>query len=167
MLVWTTMPTPIGRLLLMATDIGVVRVAFDAEGMEAVRDGVAARLGDTPVEDTHALVPVVEDLEEYFQGRTRAFEVPLDWSLASGFYRTVEQLLDTIPYGQTLSYSELAARAGRPRAHRAAASACARNPLPLLAPCHRIVRSDGGLGGYLGGLTAKRLLLDLEKRAVE
>lgn len=163
MLVWTTMPTPIGRLLLMATGIGVVRVAFEAEGVEAVRNEVAVRLGETPVEDADALAPLIQELEEYFRGRRRRFDVPHDWSLASGFYQTVEQLLDTIPYGQTLSYAELAARAGRPSAHRAAATACARNPLPLLAPCHRVVRSDGGLGGYLGGIDAKRYLLDLEK----
>lgn len=162
MLQWTTTSTPIGDVLLMATDEGLVRIAFALEGFDEVRARVAERVGEEPVENADALATATRQLGEYFAGSRRAFDLPLDWSLSSGFYSEVERLLPSIPYGRTLTYSELAERAGRPKAHRAAASACARNPLPLVVPCHRVTRRDGSFGGYLGGLEAKRYLLDFE-----
>lgn len=166
MLVWTMTSTPIGDLMLMGTRAGLVRVAFSCEGVDAVRTSVGLALGEEPIEDDTQLAGAASEIEEFFSGERTAFDLRLDWSLARGFHAEVERLLETIPYGRTLSYSELAERAGRPRAHRAAASACARNPLPILAPCHRVTRRDGSLGGYLGGTDAKRWLLDFEAEHV-
>ena len=108
---------------------------------------------------------VIRQLDDYFAGRRRDFELPLDLRLAHGFRRTVLDELRAVGYGTTVSYTELATAAGRPRAVRAAGSACATNPIPIVIPCHRVLRSDGSLGGYGGGLPAKRALLDLEQRA--
>ena len=163
MLTWTTHSSPLGELMLMATDRGIVRVAFEREGFDAVRERVAGSLGGGLVEDSAPFAKAQSQLDAYLSAARRGFDLPLDWSLTSGFHGEVERLLPSIPYGETLTYSRLAALAGRPKAHRAAASACARNPLPILVPCHRVTRSDGGLGGYLGGIDAKRFLLDLEK----
>ncbi len=103
-------------------------------------------------------------LEEYFAGRRREFDLPLDLRLAHGFRRHVLDELRDVGYGTTVSYSELAQAAGNPRAVRAVGSACATNPIPIVIPCHRVLRSDGSLGGYGGGLHVKRALLDLEQR---
>jgi methylated-DNA-[protein]-cysteine S-methyltransferase len=103
------------------------------------------------------------ELDEYFAGRRRSFDLPLDWRLATGFRRTVlGALARDVGYGHTASYAAVAALAGNPKAFRAAATACATNPLPVIVPCHRVVRSDGSLGGYLGGVAAKQALLALE-----
>lgn len=163
MLTWTTTSSPLGELMLMATEKGIVRVAFEREGFGAVRERVAGALGAGLVEDARPFAEAESQLDGYWSAGRRGFDLPLDWSLTSGFHGEVERLLPSIPYGETLTYSRLAALAGRPKAHRAAASACARNPLPIIVPCHRVTRRDGGLGGYLGGIDAKRFLLDLEK----
>jgi methylated-DNA-[protein]-cysteine S-methyltransferase len=105
---------------------------------------------------------VARQLDEYFAGRRQRFDLPLDWRLSAGFRRTVLHRLPEIPYGETATYAALAAMAGRPRAIRAVGSACATNPLPVVVPCHRVVRSDGTVGGYLGGVEAKAALLALE-----
>lgn len=105
------------------------------------------------------------EVEEYFSGHRRAFDLPLDLSLSAGFRRTVQQYLPRIGYGATLSYREVAEQVGSPRAVRAVGTACATNPLPVVVPCHRVLRSDGSLGGYIGGLDAKTALLDLEAAA--
>jgi methylated-DNA-[protein]-cysteine S-methyltransferase len=105
------------------------------------------------------------ELEEYFAGRRRTFDVALDWQLSAGFRNAVLHQLIDIGYGHTASYAAIAQSAGSPRAVRAVGTACATNPLPVIVPCHRVVRSDGSMGGYRGGPAAKRILLDLEAAA--
>ncbi|MGD7001283.1 methylated-DNA--[protein]-cysteine S-methyltransferase [Corynebacterium halotolerans] len=158
--------SPIGPLLLAATSTGLVRVAFEREGFETVLEDLAARLSPRLLESAEVLDPVATELAEYFAGQRRAFDIPLDRSLSAGFRLQVQQLLPEIGYGQTRSYREVAARAGNPKAVRAVGTACGRNPLPVVVPCHRVLRNDGSLGGYLGGLDAKRQLLALEKHTL-
>lgn len=155
--------SPIGRLLLASTDRGLVRVAFEAEGFDAVIGSLAATIGSRVVHAPDRLVEVEEQLTDYFAGRRRRFDLPLDHRLSSGFRAAVQRRLPEIGYGRTLTYTEVAGLVGNPTAVRAVGSACATNPLPVVIPCHRVLRSDGGLGGYLGGLEAKRLLLELEQ----
>ncbi|WP_341358197.1 methylated-DNA--[protein]-cysteine S-methyltransferase [Georgenia sp. M64] len=162
---YRTVDSPLGRLLLAATPVGLVRVAFEDEGEEAVLATLGERISPRILRDPRRLESVARQLEEYFSGRRHDFDVTLDLRLTAGFRREVLAHLREIPYGATASYTALAAAAGRPTAVRAAASACATNPVPLVVPCHRVVRSDGSLGGYRGGLPAKRVLLDLERAA--
>ncbi len=156
--------SPVGRLLLAATPAGVVRVAFEAEGHDQVLETLARRIGPRVLHDTKRLEAAARELDDYFSGQGTRFTVALDLQLAHGFRLGVLEHLRGIPYGATESYGEVAAAAGSSRAVRAVGSACATNPLPLIVPCHRVVRADGGLGGYLGGLPAKELLLGLESR---
>jgi methylated-DNA-[protein]-cysteine S-methyltransferase len=161
----------VGSLLIAATDRGVVRVAFASEGHDAVLGMLATRLGSRILKMTSGrgaggeLDAAARELDEYFAGRRTAFDLPLDLSLATGFRRAVLGHLREIAYGSTESYAQVAEAAGSPRAVRAVGSACATNPLPVIIPCHRVLRSDGSLGGYLGGLEAKRALLALEAAA--
>lgn len=154
--------TPIGPLLVAATTDGLVRVAFEREGHDAVLQSLADRVSPRVLHAPARLDEVARELDEYFAHRRRSFDVPIDWRLSSGFRATVLRHLRDVGYGHTASYATLAERAGNPKAVRAVGTACATNPLPVVVPCHRIVRSDGSLGGYLGGLDAKRLLLELE-----
>lgn len=154
--------SPIGPLLVAATTDGLVRVAFQREGRDAVLQALADRVSPRILHAPARLDEVARELDEYFAHRRRSFDVPIDWRLSSGFRATVLRHLRDVGYGHTASYATLAERAGNPKAVRAVGTACATNPLPVVVPCHRIVRSDGSLGGYLGGLDAKRLLLDLE-----
>ncbi len=154
--------SPFGPLLLAGTAAGLVKIGFAADGVEPTLRELAARLGDRLVASGRLEV-AGRQLGEYFEGRRSRFELPLDLSLASGFRRTVLGCLAEVPYGRTTTYAALAAAAGSPRAVRAVGSACAANPLPLVIGCHRVLRSDGGLGGYAGGLAAKTWLLDLER----
>lgn len=156
--------SPVGTLLLAATPAGLVRVAFADEGVEAVLQSLTDLLGPNLVAGPGRLDEAARQLAEYFGGRRTAFDLPLDLSGVGGFRRDVLDRLAEVPFGRTVSYAALAARAGRPRAVRAVGSACAANPLPIVIGCHRVVRSDGGLGGYAGGLAAKRFLLELERR---
>ena len=160
-----TLDTPVGELLLAATARGLVRVAYPTEDRAAVLQALADRISPRVLHSAPRLDTVAKQLDEYFGGRRHHFELPLDWALSRGFRRTVLDRLNSIEYGHTASYSTVADLAGNPRAVRAAASACATNPLPVIVPCHRVVRSDGGLGGYLGGTEAKRTLLALESAA--
>lgn len=162
---YRVMESPVGKLLLAATPQGLVRVAFESEGFGSVLDSLAEHLGPRVMESPQALEPVVVELEEYFAGERKHFDLVLDRSLSAGFRSTIHQLLPNIGYGQTWTYKELAARAGSPKAVRAVGTACARNPLPVIVPCHRVLRSDGSLGGYLGGTPVKQHLLDLEDEA--
>lgn len=159
---YRTVETPVGSLLIAATQRGIVRVAFASENHEAVLESLAERLSPRILRAPARLDPAARELDEYFQGRRRAFELPLDLSLSKGFRREVLDHLRSIGYGHTETYTEVAIAAGSPRAVRAVGSACATNPLPVIVPCHRVLRSDGSLGGYLGGLDAKRALLELE-----
>jgi methylated-DNA-[protein]-cysteine S-methyltransferase len=162
---YRTLDSPVGVLLLAATPEGLLRVAFDIEGHDAVLEGISRTVSPRILRAPHRLDSVAHELDEYFAGRRRTFDVPLDLRLTAGFRREVLDHLRDVGYGRTVSYTELATASGRPRAVRAAASACATNPVPLVVPCHRVLRSDGTLGGYLGGLDAKRTLLALERAA--
>jgi methylated-DNA-[protein]-cysteine S-methyltransferase len=159
---YRTLDTPVGSLLLAATEKGLLRVAYPIEDHTRILDMLAARISPRILAASVRLDPVARELDEYFAGRRRAFDVPVDLRLASGFRRQVLTQLTEIGYGETRSYARVAASAGSPRAVRAVGSACATNPLPVIVPCHRVVRSDGSLGGYIGGLDVKRTLLDLE-----
>ncbi len=159
---YRTVDSPLGRLLLAATERGLVRVAFALENHDAVLQALADKLSPRILEVPSRLDIVARQLEEYFAGARRSFEVPLDFSLSRGFRLSVLEHLPHIAYGSTESYADVAKAAGSPKAVRAVGSACASNPLPVVVPCHRVVRSDGSFGGYLGGPEAKRTLLELE-----
>jgi methylated-DNA-[protein]-cysteine S-methyltransferase len=162
---YRTVDTPVGQLLLAATDRGLVRVAFASEGHDEVLQALADRISPRVLDAPGRLDAVARELEEYFAGRRQSFDVPLDWQLATGFRSAVLHQLPGIGYGHTASYATIARLAGSPKAVRAAGTACALNPLPVVVPCHRVVRSDGRMGGYRGGPDAKRTLLDLESVA--
>jgi len=157
--------SPVGPLLLAATPRGLVRVAYAFEDHDRVVEELAARIGPRVLHAPARLDPAARELEEYFAGTRTRFGVDVDLTLSRGFRRTVLEYLMTIGYGETESYTEVAGHVGNPRAVRAVGSACATNPLPIVVPCHRVLRSDGSPGGYLGGLAAKKLLLDLERAA--
>jgi methylated-DNA-[protein]-cysteine S-methyltransferase len=157
-----TVDSPVGLLLLAATPAGLVRVAFDRQGHAAVLEALAREISPRILQTPRRLDGVARQLDEYFTGRRHRFDVALDLRLARGFRRTVLEELPNIAYGTTATYAAVATAAGSPQAVRAVGSACARNPVPLVVPCHRVVRSDGTLGGYAGGPAAKRTLLDLE-----
>ncbi len=154
--------SPIGRLTLAATPAGLVRVAFETEGHDAVLEDLAARLSPRLLEAPARLDAARRELEEYFAGRRDRFDLRLDWSLTRGFHRAVLDATARIPYGRTETYRSVAAAAGSPGAVRAAGTALGRNPIPIIVPCHRVLRTDGGMGGYRGGLARKDALLRLE-----
>jgi methylated-DNA-[protein]-cysteine S-methyltransferase len=154
--------SPVGPLLLAATPEGVVRVSFACEGFDDVLTALAQRISPRVLELPRRLDDARRQLDEYFAGRRTAFDVPLDHRLATGFRARALEAVAAIPYGRTGTYRSIAVAAGSPRAVRAAGTACATNPLPLLVPCHRVVRSDGSMGRYGGGEAAKRLLLEHE-----
>ncbi|MFC8359212.1 methylated-DNA--[protein]-cysteine S-methyltransferase [Streptomyces griseorubiginosus] len=165
--VWAVVGTGIGPLFLAATDEGLVNVVFHAT--DAVRDKalerLASRLGTEPVESPGSplLAEAIRQVEAYFAGERQAFELPLDWSLISGFNRQVlRELASGVAYGQVVGYGDLAGRVGQPGAAQAVGVAMGSNPLPVVVPCHRVVESDGGIGGFGGGLETKRKLLALE-----
>lgn len=162
---YRTIDTPLGTLLLAATDRGLVRVAYEREQFERVLDTIARRVSPRILRTPARLDEVARELDEYFTGHRRTFDLALDHSLSAGFRAEVHRNLPTIGYGHTASYGEVAALVGRPRAVRAVGTACATNPLPIVVPCHRVVRSDGSLGGYVGGVEAKTTLLTLEGAA--
>jgi len=157
---YRTVDSPVGPLLLAATPAGLVRVAYGSpdEALTSLADKVSPRILHAP----GRLDAVARQLDEYFAGTRHAFDVPLDLRLASGFRRSVLDHLPDIGYGRTASYADVAAAAGSPRAVRAVGTACALNPVPVVLPCHRVVRSDGSMGRYAGGDEAKRTLLALE-----
>ncbi|MFJ6853178.1 methylated-DNA--[protein]-cysteine S-methyltransferase [Streptomyces sp. NPDC091271] len=164
---WSVVPSDIGPLLLAATRSGLVTVVFHAR--PAVRDKVLGRLrtrlGAEPVEapDSALLAEPARQLAAYFAGGLREFSLELDWSLSSGFHRAVlTELASGVPYGTVVGYGDLASRVGQPGAAQAVGAAMGSNPLPVVVPCHRVVESDGGLGGFGGGLETKRQLLALE-----
>jgi methylated-DNA-[protein]-cysteine S-methyltransferase len=159
---YRTVESPLGSLLLAATGKGLVRVAFSGEDHESVLSRLASHISPRILRAPRRLDETARQLDQYFAGKRRAFDVPLDLRLAHGFRRSVLLRLREIPYGKTQSYTAVARAAGNPSAVRAAASACSHNPLPLVVPCHRVVRSDGTPGEYLGGPGAKRALLSME-----
>jgi methylated-DNA-[protein]-cysteine S-methyltransferase len=154
--------SPVGRLLLATTPRGLVRVSFPIEPPEKVLEELAGSVSPRILESPTKLDQARRELESYFEGRLIDFDLPLDWQLTHGFYRKVLRATARIPYGQTRSYKQMAKRAGSPRAVRAAGSALGSNPLPIIVPCHRVLRTGGALGGYGGGLETKQALLELE-----
>jgi methylated-DNA-[protein]-cysteine S-methyltransferase len=162
---YRTVDSPVGPLLLAATEQGLVRVAYRSEDHDAVLQTLADRISPRILHAPARLDTAARELEEYFTGTRHAFDIPLDWRLSAGFRATVLHRLPDIGYGHTASYAAVAALAGNPKAVRAVGSACATNPLPVVVPCHRVVRSDGSMGGYLGGIEAKHTLLTLEAAA--
>jgi len=159
---YRTMDSPVGPLLLAATEAGLVRVAYASEDHDTVLRSLATRISPRVLSAPARLDEPARELDEYFAGRRRSFGLVLDWRLSAGFRRAVLRSLPEIGYGQTISYAAAAALAGNPKAVRAAATACATNPLPVVVPCHRVIYSDGRIGRYLGGPEAKRALLSLE-----
>lgn len=162
---YTTVDTPVGPLLLAATPRGLVRVAYASEDHDQVLATLGERLSPRILRAPGRLDAVARELDEYFAGRRRAFDVALDLTLSHGFRRLVQRHLPEIGYGETRSYGQVAALVGNPRAVRAVGTACATNPLPVVVPCHRVLRADGSLGGYIGGADAKTTLLRLEAAA--
>jgi methylated-DNA-[protein]-cysteine S-methyltransferase len=157
--------SPVGALLIAGTELGLVRVAYASEGHDIVLQNLADKISPRILLAPDRLDTAARQLDEYFAGNRREFSVPLDWRLSAGFRSTVLHQLPEIAYGRTASYAAVATLAGNPKAVRAVGSACATNPLPVVVPCHRVVRSDGAMGGYLGGVEAKRILLTLEAAA--
>jgi methylated-DNA-[protein]-cysteine S-methyltransferase len=157
-----TVDSPFGPLLLAATKRGVVRLAFPEEDVEEVLDRLAQHLSPRIVESSGPLEGARRELDEYFAGQRRSFEMALDWTLIGTFGQRVLRAASAIPYGGVLSYAEIASEAGSPRGSRAAGSALGANPIPIVIPCHRVLRKGGALGGYAGGLERKRWLLELE-----
>ncbi|MBD8505604.1 methylated-DNA--[protein]-cysteine S-methyltransferase [Hoyosella sp. G463] len=158
-----TTDTPVGELLLAATTTGLARIAFANEDRDHVLEQLSRVLGPRILTSPRALDQARRELDEYFARSRTSFTIPLDWSLTHGFRRTVQEYLPRIAYGRTSSYKDVADAVGNARAIRAVGTACATNPLPIVVPCHRVLRSDGSLGGYLGGLDSKTLLLELER----
>lgn len=154
--------SPFGPLLLAQTERGLVRVGLPNQDPDELLADLAERVSPRVLEAPAALDEARRELDLYFEGKLDRFDLPLDWSLSGGFRLRVQQAIAAIPYGRTASYTEIAARAGNERAVRAAGTACGRNPIPLVVPCHRVLRSGGGLGGYGGGLPMKQALLELE-----
>jgi methylated-DNA-[protein]-cysteine S-methyltransferase len=160
---YATLDSPVGTLLLAATPRGLVRLAYIGPGDETdVLDQLADKVSPRVLAAPRRLDEPRRELDQYFAGRRRSFEIPLDWRLSRGFGRRVLQATANIPYGATATYKQVAAEAGSPLASRAAGNALGANPIPIIVPCHRILHSGGGLGGYTGGVERKRTLLSVE-----
>ena len=159
---YRTLDTPVGRLLLAATPKGLVRVAYDTENHDQVLTILAAQLSPRILSGPRRLDTAAREIDEYFAGLRRDFDLPLDFSLSKGFRAVVLHHLPDIAYGHTASYAAVAAAAGHPKAVRAVGTACATNPMPVVVPCHRVIRSNGSFGQYVGGPAAKQALLALE-----
>jgi len=159
---YASMDSPVGELLVAVTERGVVRVAFSSEVTDEVLAELAQRVSPRLLRLPERTDTVRRELDEYFEGKRHGFDLPLDWSLVRGFARGVLHATARVPFGQTTTYRQMAEAAGSPRASRAAGNALGSNPIPIVVPCHRVLHSGGGLGGYAGGLERKRTLLTLE-----
>lgn len=157
---YTTIDSPVGDMVLAVTTQGLLRIGFDNETgvLEDLADRVSPRILEYPAR----LADTERELSEYFAGRRRQFDLPLDWTLIDGFRRQVLTATAQIPYGGVLTYQDVARRAGQPKGARAAGQALGGNPIPVVIPCHRVLRTGGGLGGYAGGIERKEYLLRLE-----
>jgi methylated-DNA-[protein]-cysteine S-methyltransferase len=154
--------SPLGRLLLATTGKGLARISYVGESEDLVLSDLAARISPRVLEAPGRLADVSRELDEYFDGRRRNFGVPVDWALTAGFGRRVLKATARIPFGEVSSYQRVAAAAGSPAGSRAAGNALGANPIPIVVPCHRVLRTGGALGGYTGGLEKKEWLLKLE-----
>jgi methylated-DNA-[protein]-cysteine S-methyltransferase len=156
-------PSPVGDLLVAITPRGLIRIAYNAEEYaDHVLEELARRVSPRVVEAPGALDAVRRELDEYFEGKRTSFDIPVDWRLHDGFGRRVLKATARIPFGKVLTYGEIAAKAGSPRGSRAAGNALGSNRMPIVVPCHRVVRSGGKIGGYTGGVERKEYLLELE-----
>jgi methylated-DNA-[protein]-cysteine S-methyltransferase len=161
---YTVVDSPIGALVAAATPVGLVRLAYEDfnGGLDAVLDNLAGRLSPRILESPKKLDPVRRELDEYFAGKREGFDLAIDWSLYSDFGRRVLQATAAIPFGQTATYGDVAARAGNAKASRAAGRALGANAIPIVVPCHRVIGTSGKLTGYTGGMHRKEALLRLE-----
>jgi methylated-DNA-[protein]-cysteine S-methyltransferase len=160
---YATVDSPLGPLVVAATPRGLVRLAYTGSRDEGeVVEDLAGKLSPRILEAPERLDDVRRQLDEYFEGRRVDFEVTIDWSLTHGFTGKVLRQTARIGYGKTSTYAEVAGRAGSPRAVRAAGNALGSNPIPVVVPCHRVLRTGGALGGYTGGVERKEFLLRLE-----
>lgn len=157
-----SMDSPVGELLVAVTDRGLVRVAFADEPDDEVLAELAARVSPRVLRLPGRTDAARRELDEYFGGERRRFDLPLDWSLVRGFAQGVLRATARVPFGAVTTYHQMAEAAGSPRASRAAGNALGSNPIPIVVPCHRVLHAGGGLGGYAGGLDRKRYLLTLE-----
>jgi methylated-DNA-[protein]-cysteine S-methyltransferase len=162
---YNTIDSPVGKLLLAATPTGLVRVAYAVEDHDRVLDALAQQISPRVLRAPRRLDPAARELDEYFGGRRRVFDLPLDRSLSKGFRQLVQRYLPEIGYGTTRTYGQVAGLVGNPKAARAVGTACATNPLPVVVPCHRVLRAGGKLSGYVGGAAARQTLLSLEAAA--
>jgi methylated-DNA-[protein]-cysteine S-methyltransferase len=162
---YATLDTPLGEMLVATTRTGLVRVGLPRESFDRDLELLAARVSPRVLELPSRTDDPRRELEEYFAGRRQEFDLRLDWRLVHGeFARKLLRGLPRVPYGETISYAEAARRGGSPRAHRAAGNVLGGNPIPVVVPCHRVIRSGGDLGGYGGGPDMKRFLLEHEGR---
>jgi methylated-DNA-[protein]-cysteine S-methyltransferase len=160
---YATVDSPLGPLVVASTPRGLVRLAYTgSRGEDEVVEDLAGKLSPRVLEAPERLDEVRRELEEYFEGRRSGFDLPIDWSLSHGFTGKVLRQTARIGFGKTSTYAEVASRAGSPRAVRAAGNALGANPIPVVVPCHRVLRTGGALGGYTGGLERKEFLLRLE-----
>jgi methylated-DNA-[protein]-cysteine S-methyltransferase len=162
-LAYTTMDTPIGTVVVAATKKGLVRLVLPGESLDNVLMELAESVSPRVMAYPRRLDEARRELDQYFEGRRKRFELPLDWRLSHpGFYRRVLRATAKVPFGEVITYTDAAERAGSPRAFRAAGSALGSNPIPIVVPCHRVVRAGGDIGNYGGGPEMKRFLLELE-----
>lgn len=159
---YATADSPLGPLTVFVTPAGLLRIRYQDEPLEATLQETADRISPRILEAPERTDLVRRELDEYFAGRRRSFDLPLDWRLVRGFALTVLRATARVPFGAVTTYQAVASDAGSPRAYRAAGNALGSNPIPIVVPCHRVVQSGGGLGGYTGGIGRKEYLLALE-----
>lgn len=161
---YAVVDTPAGRVVAARTPTGLVRLAYEDfnGGLDQILERLAARLSPRIVEAPARLDDTRRELDEYFAGTRQAFDIPIDWTLTTPFARRVLQATAAIPFGETSTYAQIAATAGSPKGARPTGNALGSNPIPIIVPCHRVLATGGGLGGYTGGLSRKELLLGIE-----
>ena len=159
---YAPLDSPLGELTVFVTPRGLLRVAYANESAEVALEEVAARVSPRILRSAARTDAARRQMDAYFAGKRRSFDLPIDWSLVRGFALGVLRATAAVPFGMVTTYGRVAAEAGSPRAARAAGNALGSNPIPIVVPCHRVLHADGGLGGYSGGLDRKRFLLDME-----
>jgi methylated-DNA-[protein]-cysteine S-methyltransferase len=159
---YATVDSPLGILLAAKTKKGLIRLSYDGEQVDASLEHLAETVSPRILEAPERLDDVRRELDEYFDGKRNRFDLTIDWSFAGGFVQKVLKATARIPFGSVSSYGQIAMKAGSPRASRAAGNALGSNPIPIVVPCHRVLRAGGAIGGYTGGLDRKEYLLELE-----
>ena len=159
---YATIDSPLGMLLAARTKRGLIRLSYDGEQIDANLEHLAEVVSPRILEAPERLDDVRRELDEYFDGKRNRFDLTIDWSFSAGFVQRVLKATARIPFGSVSSYGQIAIKAGSPRASRAAGNALGSNPIPIVVPCHRVLRTGGAIGGYTGGLERKEFLLELE-----